>query len=161
MNYQRFRLAWRCKQRFPAGAATCCLILLLSVSVGCRRTGPEVVPIRGTVTFGGGPWPKPGIVYFVAESPSAGRPQRPAMGEFDNSGTLTVTTFRKGDGLIPGKYRAALECWETPPKMGSPPILGKSYVPERYRSAASSGLIVLVEEGQKMVAFNLDVPKAP
>lgn len=133
-----------------------CLLLLLTI--GCARPGPEVVPVRGTVTFGGGSWPKPGVLFFTVETPSPGMPNRPAMGEFDTTGRLTVTTFTKGDGLIPGKYRIAVECWEIRPEMGAatPP---KSYVPSRYASPSTSGLAVTVKPGQKTITLNLDVAK--
>ena len=135
--------------------ATCLLLLL---PTGCGRQGPEMVPVEGTIIFGGGPWPKPGVLNFTVESPAPGLPNRPAMGLFDTDGRLTVTTFKRGDGLIPGKYRIGVECWEVRPEMASP-TPPKSYVPPRYRSAATSGLTVIVEPGQKVVTLNLDVAK--
>jgi hypothetical protein len=136
--------------------AVCCLFLVLAV--GCGRSGPEMVPVDGTITFGGGSWPKPGVLNFAVESPAPGMLDRPAMGLFDTDGKLTVTTFTKGDGLIPGKYSLAVECWEVRPDMMSP-TPPKSYVPKRYSSAQTSGLTVVVEPGQKVVKLNLDVPK--
>jgi hypothetical protein len=80
------------------------------------------------------------------------------MGDFGTDGKLVVTTFKKGDGLIPGKYRIGVECWEIPPQaLPSPPP--KSYVPDRYASPASSGLSVTVEPGQRLVKLTLDIPK--
>ena len=92
------------------------------------------------------------------KTPLPGLPSRPATGEFDTSGNLTVTTFKKGDGLIPGTYRLGIECWETAPQMGSntPP---KSYVPHRYQSPATSDLTVRVDTDQRVVRLNLDVAK--
>lgn len=133
-----------------------CLFLLFLI--GCGRSGPEVVPVDGTVTFGGGPWPKSGVLIFAVESPAPGMPNRPAMGLFDTDGRLTVTTFVKGDGLVPGKYKMAVECWEVRPEMMSP-TPPKSYVRQRYGSPQTSGLTVVVEPGQKVVTLNLDVPK--
>lgn len=136
--------------------ASCLFLLFL---IGCGRSGPEVVPVDGTITFGGGPWPKPGSLIFAAESPAPGMPNRPAMGLFDTDGRLTVTTYTRGDGLIPGKYKMAVECWEVRPEMMSP-TSPKSYVPKRYASPQTSGLAVVVEPGQKVVTLNLDVPKS-
>jgi hypothetical protein len=127
-------------------------------AAGCGRTGPEVVPVVGTITFGGGSWPKPGVVNFVVDTPSPGLPNRPAMGLFDASGQMTVTTYKKGDGLIPGKYKIGVECWEVRPEMMSPGV-EKSYVPTQYGSPSTSGFSVVVEPGQKVVKLNLDVPK--
>lgn len=138
------------------GPITCGLVLLFTL--GCGRSGPETVPVDGTVTFGGAAWPKPGVLVFAVESPAPGMPQRPAMGLFDTDGRLTVTTYTKGDGLIPGKYRMAVECWEVRPDAMSP-TGAKSYVPKRYGSPETSGFTVVVEPGQKRVTLNLDVPK--
>jgi hypothetical protein len=92
------------------------------------------------------------------QSPSSGLACRPATGEFDTDGTLTVTTFKKGDGLLPGTYKIAVSCWDTAPQMGSP-VAAKSYITVRYRSAATSGLEVTVSPGQRRVEVNLDIPK--
>jgi hypothetical protein len=132
--------------------------VLLVCTVGCGKAGPEVVPVEGMVTFGGGPWPKPGVVNFVVDTPSPGSPNRPTMGLFDTDGRLTVTTYTKGDGLVPGKYNICIECWEIRPEMTSP-TPPKSYVPERFRRVQTSGFSVTVEPGQKVVQLNLDVPK--
>jgi hypothetical protein len=134
----------------------CCLLILLAA--GCGRRGPEVVPVDGTITFGGGPWPKAGVLIFAVESPSPGLPNRPTMGLFDADGRLTVTTYTKGDGLIPGKYKIGVECWEVRPDIMSPHA-AKSYVPTRYGSPETSGFTVVVEPSQKVVKLNLDVPK--
>ena len=133
-----------------------CGLALIAIDTGCSRNGPEIIPIRGTITFGGGSWPKPGVLYLTAESPASNATTRPAIAKFDADGNVTVTTFKTGDGLMPGRYRIAVECWEIPPKMGdrTPP---KSYVPARYTSPGSSGLALTVEPGQTFVAMNFDV----
>jgi hypothetical protein len=134
------------------------LILAALLPSGCGPKGPEIVPVEGTITFGGGPWPTAGVVYFTLDPSATGTAGHPALGKFDLDGKLTVTTFQKGDGLMPGKYKLAVECWEVPPQMNSP-IPAKSYVPERYQSAVASGLAVSVEPGQRVVHLQLDVAK--
>jgi hypothetical protein len=134
-------------------------IVLLAAALlsGCGRPGPALVPVEGTITFGGGPWPAAGIVYFTVESTGPGTSAHPTTGTFDTSGKLTVRTFNR-NGVMPGTYHLKVECWKVPPIMGSPtpPV---SYVPERYQSPATSGLVVTVEPGQRVVRVNLDVPK--
>ena len=133
------------------------LSLLLAGCGGNRR--PQTIPVEGVVTFGGGPWPKPGMLRFTMEMPSSGMPYRPATAAFDTDGTLlNVSTFKKGDGLVPGKHQIGVECWEFPPsQLGGPPA--KSYVPHRYRSPSTSGLTLTVEPNQKVVLLKLDVAK--
>lgn len=133
----------------------CCS--LLSPVVGCGQSGPEVVPVKGTITYGGGSWPKPGFLHFAAESGS-NEANRPAVGQFDTEGRLTVTTFKDGDGLTPGKYRIGVISYETPPSK-TELTFPKNYVPVRFQSAATSGLTVTVKPGQKVIALDLDIAK--
>ena len=140
---------------------TCGLLLAawgLLFLFGCGRSGPEVVPVRGKVTFGGGDWPKPGVLYFTIDQAAEGLPGIPGLGRFGTDGKLTVTTFKEGDGLIPGHYKIGVECWEVEPLMGGgrPP---KMYVPDKYQNARTSGLELTVESGQPVVEVNFDIPK--
>lgn len=136
-------------------AAVCCL--LLTSAAGCGRSGLEVVPVEGTITYGGGPWPKPGFLHFSADSSGFDQANHPAVGQFGTDGRLTVTTFRDGDGLLPGKYRISVVSYESPPST-TELTFPKNYVPARFQSAATSGLTVTVEPGQRSVTLNLDVP---
>lgn len=131
------------------------LVLLLA---GCDDGGPRPIPVDGTVTFGGGSWPTPGRLNFTVESPVSSSPGRPATGDFDTDGHVIVTSFKKGDGLLPGKYKIGVECWEAPPQMNGTARL-KSYVPERFQSPATSGLTVSVEPADRVVHLKLDVAK--
>jgi len=126
------------------------------IIAGCGRAGPEIVPTRGKVTLDGGAWPKPGVIYFTPLKPAEGFPRRPGTGHFDTDGTFTVTTLDPGDGLIPGTYRIAVECWEVWPEEKPP---GKSYVAEPYTSPARSGLELTVEPGTRgPVEVKHDIP---
>ena len=135
--------------------ATCLLLLL---PTGCGRQGPEMVPVEGTIIFGGGPWPKPGVLNFTVESPHTGLPNRPAMGLFDTDGRLTVTTFKRGDGLIPGKYQNRGRM------LGSPTGNGIADAAEKLRAPTLSfrsnqWVDGHCGTGQKAVTLNLDVAK--
>ncbi len=112
-----------------------------SLALGCDTGPPKTIPVTGRVTLEGGDWPRQGMIYFAPVEPAAGYSRRPGQADFDASGQFQAYTFEKGDGLIPGKYRMSIECWEVPPSM-SPPSPGKSAVPPQYQSAASSGLTV-------------------
>ena len=131
--------------------ALCGLII-----AGCGRAAPEMVPTFGKVTLDGGQWPKPGAIYFTPYQPAEGFPGRPGVGQFGVDGTFVVTTRHPGDGLIPGTYRIALECWEVEPTDTSP---GKSYTAEHYTSPARSGLELTIEPGtREPVELKYDIP---
>ena len=124
---------------------------------GCKRSG--LVPVRGTITYGGGQWPKSGIRYFTVDKSASGGSQRPAMAHFDCDGNITITTFKKGDGLLPGTYQVGVECWKIPPKMGPNLANTPSYVIKKYQSPATSGLEVEVKPTDSIVEISFDVPK--
>ena len=77
------------------------------------------------------------------------------MAKFEVDGAYRATTFDPGDGLLPGTYTVAVECYETPPNMEGKPI--KSYIPEKYISPTTSGLQLTVEPKSKPVVFNLEL----
>jgi hypothetical protein len=132
-------LAW-------AGVAA---VSLLLPGCGSRVSGLNVV--RGKVTYGGGPWPKEGMINFI------GGP-RPASAKFDLEGNFAVASFEKQQGLFPGKYKVTVECWEERPQMGVPNS-GKSYVPAKYMSPTTSDLEFTVEAGKPLTDLKFDVPK--
>jgi len=140
-------------------AVTCLLLMATTVFFeGCGSNTYKPVPVEGKVTFGGGAWPKPGILYFNPMESPQGVPKRPATGRFDTDGNLTVSTFEEGDGLLPGSYKIGVECWLNPPEMGSM-VPARSAVSAKYQSAASSGLELIVNPDERLVEIQLDVPK--
>jgi len=95
------------------------------------------------------------IFYFLPQEASQGFPSRPATGDFDSEGYFKAKTFDPGDGLMPGKYTMHVECYQTPPNMEGKPV--KSYVPQKYQSAATSGLELEITPrmGPQTVNFDL------
>jgi hypothetical protein len=126
--------------------------------LGCGDGGLEVVPVTGQVTLAGGGWGRPGMIFFAPVEPAAGFPRLPGMADVDKDGNFRATTQPNRDGLVPGTYRVGLEMWEVPPTMGGPPA--KSYLPQKYQSAATSGLeIVVPSDGGKPVEVYWDIPR--
>jgi len=119
--------------------------------LGCGPAGPNLVPVRGKVTYGGGPWPKPGTITFTGG-------QRPASAEFDAEGNFTVMSFDKQKGLTAGKYKVAIECWDVPPSMDKPGA-EKSFVPQKFRNPSTSGLEIVVEPGKPITDLKFEIPK--
>ena len=140
-----------------------CVFLLaiglpLGLAGGCGSRGPEVVPVEGTITYGGGAWPRPGTLYFTPAEPAADLPRRPGYATFGVNGKFQATSFSSNDGLVPGRYRVGVESWESPPRMGKRPT-PKSSVPAKFQSPATSGLELEVRSGQRRVSVQWDVPK--
>jgi hypothetical protein len=135
---------------------TCaCSAIVLS---GCGESGePTLVPVQGKITFGGGAWPNEGTLCFAPVDSAPGVPKRPASAHFDKNGNFRATSFKEGDGLIPGRYKISVDCWEVKPTMGGP--RAKSYVPDKYQSVATSDMELMVTAGVPQRALVLNVPK--
>lgn len=83
-------------------------------------------------------------------------PRRPATAEFGTDGIFHVTSFKKNDGLIPGKYGARIECWKANPATSSDPNTFETlnYVPKDFAPSP-----VEVDAKAEEVDVVIDVPK--
>ena len=96
---------------------------------GCGNDLPETIPVAGRVTFAGQECPAAGTVTFLPIEAADGYPLRPGTGEFDADGHYRATTYRAGDGLVPGTYRLRVLCWKERPVEGN---AGVNYVPTGF-----------------------------
>jgi hypothetical protein len=137
--------------------AACCLLAVgCMVLVGCGGSKLDTVTVTGRVTYGGGDWPKPGTIDFTPKEAAKGN-LHPGTAQFGTDGHFTVKSGQ-ASGLVPGTYAIRIDCWETPPSMENPSA-GKSYVPEKYRNAATSGLTLEIKPGDSKKEFTADIPK--
>jgi hypothetical protein len=136
-----------------------CLVVLACVALlaGCGRRGVQTVPVSGKLTFAGGPWPREGVVFFSPAQAAEGLPLIPVVATFNADGAFVVKTNAR-PGLVPGKYRVAVHCWEKAPSHEG---AGKSYVPARFLQPETSGLELTVEPSSRPIVWNQDIPKGP
>jgi hypothetical protein len=119
---------------------------------------PTTVPISGRVTLAGGIWPTDGEIYFLPLKPAAGLPRRAATAKFSSDGQFgSPTSWREGDGIVPGQYKIYVMCWKAPPTSTGPPPV--SYVAEKYQSAATSDLTVDITPQSADEEFKWDFPR--
>ena len=130
-------------------------MVLLTTAAGCGVDRPETIPVSGRITFDGSAPPAAGILYFTTDVPAEGFPRRPTLAKFDEQGGFRVTTWDRGDGLMPGHYKITVECWETPPELGISG--GKSYVPTKYQDPRSTDLRVEImrDDGSRTLDLNI------
>lgn len=137
-----------------------CLALSLGLSwvVGCGKSGPQIVPVSGTVTLDGNPIDKAGVMFI----PDTGRP---ATGVTDPQGHFTLTTAPDGNGAEVGKYQVTVSLkkisgvaadangLEAGPATG--PIKEEYIVPQKYSDPKTSGITVEVKSGMEQVKLEL------
>ena len=96
------------------------LLTALGGGFGCGRSRYPTVPVVGRVRFDGKAPPAACTLFFVPAGQSTDPNQpispRPGRARTAADGGFTVSTFGKADGLVPGAYDVALECWRTPPR---------------------------------------------
>ncbi|WP_437185892.1 hypothetical protein SH668x_003015 [Planctomicrobium sp. SH668] len=120
---------------------------ILSLAVGCGGDGKvKVYKADGTLTMGGTPFGPTTLQLIALE-----QGKRSAMGNVDESGKVTFTTYAPGDGLPSGQYRVAVGV-----DLGKPP----RPFPRIYRDISKSPLKINVDalDGNQ-VSMALD-PKA-
>ncbi len=114
---------------------TLLVLMVFTLLIGCGDSSPPVYKVTGTVTFNDAPLPT-GTVLFV---PKAGGPT--AQGEIGPDGKYTLTTFRSGDGAVPGMHSVMVTAMkDNGPTAGHTPL-----VPEKF-SSEQSGLTGEVQE---------------
>jgi hypothetical protein len=131
-------------------------IVSLAPQVGCGGGADlPLVPVSGTLTFDNGPPPAIGSINFMLISGTGlgGLPDRPGSAVFDRDGTFVVSSFREGDGLLPGKYTAKIICFVGTPSEAEPASYARlDRVPPDYRPE------LLVEPGSGPIEVTFDVP---
>jgi len=122
------------------------LVLALTVVAavsGCGGGDPyavKTVSAAGTATYQGKPVSKGTILFQPVDEKG-----RPASGTIED-GKFTLTTYREGDGAVPGKHKVAVVATEEKKtKDGDTTV--KYLIPERYASAETSGVEVEVAPG--------------
>ncbi len=133
----------------------CVLTTVLLPIAGCGPSRPETVSVRGRVLFNGQAPPKEGMIYFAPLEPAEGFPRRPGRAEFDAQGYFRAGSFSGTDGLVPGRYRVGVDCWDRLPRAEGPPA--KSFVPHAYREPATSPLELVVEPGARSMDVEFDL----
>jgi hypothetical protein len=125
--------------RLGAAATIALTILVLLPFPGCGNAPPQApptLPVKGKVTFKGKPVTK-GAVTFEPDGMG-----KEAHGDIQPDGTFELTTYKPGDGAVPGTHRVAVS------------YAGKT-IPLKYTNVASSKVEVEVTEGKTDYTIDL------
>src|SRR3954462_4522935 len=132
--------------------ARCCLISCLALCLGCGSDSPfKYVRASGKITYeDGSPIPGGIRLMFVPENIEAKGNSHPRLGmaDVDSSGKFDcVTSYKFGDGLVPGKHRVVIQ--------GAADRAGIAAVPKEDTSAETTK--ITVDTGN--LPFDIKVPK--
>ena len=119
------------------------VVVAMLTLLGCGKSGPKALPVAGKVAFQGKPVSAASIRF---SNPQAGVD---LLAKLDADGKYTVATAT-GPGLPEGIYQVAImpDVKGAPVgTFGTPPIINRPDIPEKYRSPATSGLTITVKPG--------------
>lgn len=129
-----------------------CLFLICLSLAGCGSSGPfEYKRVSGKITYEDGTALPAGFkLLFIAQNiaPVKDAVPRAAEALVDNQGEFScVTSYKYGDGLIPGKHKVVIQ---PDRKQGKQTI-----VPNEYTYSETTPLVVDTKESP----FDIKVPK--
>lgn len=127
-------------------------VVAMVIAAGCNQSNdPKTYPVSGKVSYRGKPVVSGIVLLTPAESGHA------ATGNLGSDGTFRLTTFKKDDGAVPGKYYVAVQAF--PAEGAGLPgaeFAGKTPpVPLKYMSPSSSGLTVEIKASENQLEFPL------
>lgn len=120
---------------------------------GCGSNDPfDYVPVSGKVTYDDGTTLPIGgfrIVFTSQDAAPVGTAHpRPGIAEVDANGVFEqVTSYRYGDGLVPGKHKVAIQVSQEQGKA--------AIVPKEYTNPLTTPLVVDTDDAP----FEIKVPK--
>ncbi len=129
-----------------------CSATLIGCSGGSSEKLPEVAPTKVKVTQKGSP-----VEGAVVTFHGPGEKAKVAFGLTDASGTCVLTTFKKGDGVVPGKNAVTV----SKVKVGEADASGvmpkpKELLPKKYQDLGTSPLVFDVAAGPNEFTIEIE-----
>ena len=148
---------------WSAGQLAVALLGMMAVAVcaGCGERLPETVPVHGTVTWQGKPLTD-GRVVLHPKHAGEGAPRRPATALLDDQGRYRVSTFRTGDGAMPGEYYVLVHSYLSEPSHAGADddTLVPAYVwriPPRHGDPTQCGRVLEVPRRSRPIEYPIDL----
>lgn len=127
--------------------------ILLALVAGCDRSGLNLAPVEGVVTYNGAPLADAGVLFL----PNDPRMGPPASGTTDADGKFILLTVNR-PGAAVGEHRIAISKEETiaiPQRRGFPLYQTKHFIPEKYGDPDTSELTATVADDDNHFEFKL------
>jgi hypothetical protein len=119
--------------------------------LGCDRSGLNLAPVEGVVTFNGAPVEKAGVLFKPEIGPFA-------IGTTDAEGRFTLTTANH-EGALVGNHKVAISKTQTTTTQVAGDVLPrygtKYFLPAKYASPETSELTATVSDDDNELKFDL------
>jgi hypothetical protein len=131
------------------------LLMMQLTWAGCADDGQATIPVSGQITFQGGPCPVEGTITFSPVAVEEGVSRRPGTARFQKDGIFRITSFKEGDGLLPGRYLPLVSCWKGQPDNSDPSSFERlNLIPGNFKADE-----VVVDRSAPDVKVQIDIPK--
>ncbi len=125
----------------PEAGLLCVAIAVCCLAAGCSQdSGPQTFPLKGKVLFEGVPVTN-GTVRYAPTDAAKGRM---ALGKIGKEGEFTLSTFKSGDGVLPGAYSISITAFIIPEDATQQQIekeyFNEPAIPKKYFDTKTSGL---------------------
>jgi len=143
------------------------VLIIAVLAAGCGSSdNVTVYPVKGKITFNGKPLVGTGAISLIPTGNQAGAA---AGGEITEDGTYELTTYKPGDGSMPGEFRVVIhqvvfqeganteDGAATGSAAAPPPVPEADRIPEIYSHPKNSPLTMKVEA--KPNEINLDLKR--
>lgn len=133
-------------------------------AAGCGSSdNVTVYPVKGKITFNGKPMVGSGAISLIPTDNQSGAV---AGGEIKEDGTYELTTYKPGDGSMPGNFRVLIhqevfqegqntEDGAAPAAGVPPPVPEADRIPEIYSHPMNSPLTMKIEAGPNEIDLDL------
>ena len=150
-DFARMALASRYQTNMARFASIHFLVFFLIIATGCsNKTQP--VPTSGRVTIDGAPvgannyTTRPAKISFLPIKSREGITLHPAMSLLDREGKYKLSTFKAGDGVLPGEYNVVIISLLSGPSIADPNAPEILEIPKYYGIPGQSGLTVTIPD---------------
>ncbi len=129
------------------------MIAFLACVAGCSHNSDKAVyPVRGRVLYRGQPVANAQVTFHPVGHVK--RETIRAIGKVDDRGYFALTSFKDGDGAVPGDYQVTVVWYLAQPvRRGSDETVSANYLPDMYAHVETSRLTATVTPG------NNDLPQ--
>jgi hypothetical protein len=85
-------------------AVAVCIIVVLTMTIGCSRSPYDLAPVNGRVTIDGKPLSQAKVMFAPVEIGDNPNPGKPAFGLLRDDGSFVLTTYDQDDGAVVGEH---------------------------------------------------------
>jgi hypothetical protein len=134
---------------------TAALVVVIAAA-GCNSKGPvlpAVVPAKGVIQLASGQPIREGRLELSPKDVGGVE----AFGDVKSDGSFTLTTYKRDDGAVPGRYVVKISPYNYAGPGGNPvPIRSAGQIPGKYLEAETSKLEVEIKKPDNDLHLRLE-----